>query len=172
MLGEILSDILIRPERAEDQAAIHDITARAFAPMPYSDGDEQELIGRFRDRGALALSLVAEREGVLVGQITFTPAFAADGSPGWYALGPVSVEPTCQSDGIGGQLIRAGIEWLKAQDAAGCVLVGNPAYYSRFGFQLFPELAPEGEPAQYFQILPLRVAEPEVVIGFHPAFYG
>jgi putative acetyltransferase len=172
LLGEILTQVTVRPERAEDHAAIYDITTRAFAPMPYSGGDEQDVIDRFRERGALALSLVAEREGVLAGQITFTPAFAADGSPGWYALGPVSVEPACQSDGIGSQLIRAGIEWLMAQDAAGCVLVGNPAYYSRFGFRLFPELAPEGEPAQYFQILPLRVAEPDVVVGFHPAFYS
>lgn len=163
-------DVLIRPERADDHAAIYDVTKRAFAPMPYADGDEQELIGRFRDAGALALSFVAEKDGVLVGQITFTPAFAADGSTGWYALGPVSVEPELKHQGIGSQLIHAGIGWLKEQDAAGCILIGNPAYYCRFGFLPFPELVPEGMPAQYYQILPLGVAMPDTVVGFHPLF--
>jgi putative acetyltransferase len=162
--------ILIRPERSEDHAAIYDITKRAFAPMPYADGDEQDLIDKLREAGALALSLVAEKDGVLVGQVTFSPAFAEDGSLGWYALGPVSVEPELKHQGIGSRLIRAGIARLSSKQAAGCVLVGNPAYYSRLGFRPFPELATEGQPAQYFQILPLRVAEPTAVVGFHPIF--
>jgi putative acetyltransferase len=162
--------VIIRPERTDDHAAIYDVTKRAFAPMPYADGDEQELIGKLRDAGALALSLVAEKDDAVVGQVTFSPAFAADGSSGWYALGPVSVEPELKHQGIGGKLIRAGIAWLREQDAAGCVLVGNLAYYSRFGFRPHPELAPEGQPAEYFQILPLRVAEPTAVVGFHPIF--
>jgi putative acetyltransferase len=165
-------EVLIRPERTDDRAAIYDVTQRAFAPMPYADGDEQELIGRFRDAGALALSLVAEKDGVVVGQITFTPAFAADSSHGWYALGPVSVEPELKHQGIGSQLIRAGVAWLREQEAAGCILIGNPAYYSRFGFLPFPQLAPEGMPAQYYQILPLSVAVPDTVVGFHPLFSG
>ncbi len=140
--------------------------------MPYADGDEQDLIARFRNAGALALSLVAERDGAVVGQVTFTQAFAADGSPGWYALGPVSVEPACQSKGIGGQLIRAGIDWLWAQEAAGCILIGNPDYYRRFGFRKFPELVPQGMPAEYYQILPLGLAYPATVVGFHPLFEG
>jgi putative acetyltransferase len=163
-------DLIIRPESTADHAAIYDLTKRAFAPMPYAGGDEQDLIEKLRDAGALALSLVAEEDGVIVGQVTFSPAFAADGSLGWYALGPVSAEPELKHQGIGGQLIRAGIEWLRKQDAAGCVLVGNPVYYSRFGFRLFPELAPQGHPAEFFQILPLRVAEPKAVIAFHPLF--
>jgi putative acetyltransferase len=163
-------NILIRPERADDYSTIYDITKRAFAPMPYAGGDEQELIGKLREAGALALSLVAEQNGVVVGQISFSPAFAADGSPGWYALGPVSIEPALKHQGIGSQLIHAGIAWLRERQAAGCVLVGNPAYYGRFGFHLFPELAPAGEPAEYFQILPLGVAEPDMVVGFHPVF--
>ncbi len=165
-------DVHIRSERHEDHAAIHDVTKRAFAPMPFSDGDEQELIGRFRDAGVLALSLVAEKDGAVVGQISFTPAFAKDASPGWYALGPVSVEPQFKHQGIGSMLIRAGIDWLRDQDAAGCILVGNPDYYRRFGFHLFPALAPANEPAEYFQILPLRVASPAVMVGFHSLFYG
>ena len=163
-------NILIRPETPADHAAIHDVTQRAFAPMSYADGDEQLLIGNLRNAGALELSLVAESDGVVVGQVTFSTAFAKDGSPGWYALGPVSVEPALKHQGIGGQLIRAGIAWLKEQNAAGCALIGNPAYYSRFGFRGFPELTPEGMPAQYYQILPLALEKPNVIVEFHPLF--
>jgi putative acetyltransferase len=167
-----ITSILIREERPEDRRAIYDITQRAFAPMPYAEGNEQDLIDRLRESGALALSLVAEKDGAVIGQATFSPAFAADGSSGWYALGPISVEPEFKHKGIGSQLIRAGIAWLEGQKAVGCVLVGNPAYYSRFGFRLFPDLAPEGEQAKYFQILPLGITEPNTVVGFHPVFTG
>jgi putative acetyltransferase len=165
-------DVVIRPERTDDHAAIHDVTQRAFAPMPFAEGDEQDLIARLRDAGALALSLVAEKNGVVVGQVTFSPAFAADGTPGWYALGPVAVVPDLKHQGIGSQLILTGIDWLNEQGAAGCALVGNPDYYNRFGFRPFPALTPSGEPAEYFQILPLAVSEPRSVVGFHPLFHA
>lgn len=164
--------IVIRAEKPADRAAIHDITKRAFAPMEYAGGNEQDLIDRFREAEALAISLVAERDGVVVGQVTFTKAFAADGSPGWYTLGPVAVEPDLQGQHIGSKLIEAGIAMLRERHAAGCVLTGDPAYYSRFGFRPFPDLCPEGEPAEYYQILPLRAARPDSVVAFHPLFYG
>ncbi|PHR16494.1 MAG: GNAT family N-acetyltransferase [Sphingopyxis sp.] len=164
--------MLIRLEQHGDVAAIHDITERAFAPMRYADGNEQDLIDRFRDAGAMALSLVAEREGAVVGQVTFTEALAADGSSGWYALGPVAVEPGLQKQHIGSKLIEAGIAELRARDAAGCVLTGDPAYYSRFGFRPYPDLSPDAQVAAYYQILPLRVSAPDSVISFHPLFYG
>ena len=165
-------DIFIRQESPRDHAAIYDLTKRAFAPMPFADGDEQDLIEKLREAGALAISLVAERDGVIVGHIAFSPAFAADASPGWFALGPVAVEPELQRQGVGKKLIGTGIQVLRERDAAGCVLVGNPNYYSRFGFKPFPHLAPDGEPAEFFMILPLRVTDPHVVVGFHPVFKG
>lgn len=165
-------DIVIRPERPDDEVAVHDVTARAFAPMPFAGGDEQLLPARFRAAGVLALSSVAELDGKVVGQVTLTPALAADGSPDWFALGPISVEPDLHKHGIGSRLIAAAIAWMREQGAAGCALVGNPAYYSRFGWKPFPSLAPQGEPAEYYQILPLRIAEPETVVSFHPLFYG
>jgi putative acetyltransferase len=165
-------DFLVRPEAPGDYAAIYDLTKRAFAPMPFAAGDEQYLINQLRDAGALSVSLVAVLDGRIVGHVAFSPAIAADESEGWYALGPVSVEPELQHKGIGKALINAGLIILRDNDAAGCVLVGNPAYYTRFGFRPFPTLAPEGEPAEYYQILPLRIAEPTAVVGFHPLFHG
>ncbi|MEM8919215.1 MAG: N-acetyltransferase [Pseudomonadota bacterium] len=166
------SHISIRGEKKSDEAMIYEITTRAFAPMPFSDGNEQDLIDRFRKSGALEISLVAELEDAIVGQVTFTRAFAADGSPGWYALGPVAVEPELQGQRIGEELIEAGLAELRKRAAAGCILVGNPDYYRRFGFRGFPELRPERQPAEFYQILPLDVAEPDVVIEFHPLFYA
>lgn len=165
-------DVIIRPERADDRHAIHDITRRAFAPMPYSDGTEHILIDRFRDAGVLALSLVAELNGRVIGQVSFTPASSADGSGGRFALGPVAVEPDMQGTGVGTTLIRSGIDWLRAQQAAGCVLVGNPAYYGRFGFIPMPQLCPPGEPAQFYQMLPLADTQPASIVAFHPLFYA
>jgi putative acetyltransferase len=165
-------DLTIRPEKPGDYAAIYDLTKRAFAPMPYADGDEQDLINQLRDAGALVISLVAELEGRVVGHVAISPAFPADGSDGWYALGPVSAEPELKHQGIGSAIISAGIDMLRARDAAGCVLVGNPAYYSRFGFLSFANLCPDGEPAEFYQILPLRIAEPNAVVAFHPLFHS
>jgi len=163
-------NILIRPETPADHTAIHDVTERAFATMPYSDGDEQELIDKLRESEVLSISLVAESDGEVAGHIAFSPASAADGSQGWFALGPVAVEPKLQRQGVGKKLIRQGIELLGKLNASGCVLVGDPNYYSYFGFKPFPQFCPEGQPAEFFMILPLAIAKPESVIRFHSLF--
>jgi putative acetyltransferase len=165
-----LEPLHIRLETATDHSAIYALTAQAFAPMPYSDGDEQDLINKLRDADALALSLVAYLDGNVVGHVAFSPATAADGTPNWFALGPVSVLPERQGEGIGGLLIREGIKWLISQNAAGCILVGNTKYYQRFGFVVTPDLSPIGQPKEYFMVLPLGCAEPKSVISFHPLF--
>jgi putative acetyltransferase len=168
-LGE---KVVIRDERTEDQPAIYSLTQRAFAPMSFAAGDEQDLIDVLRARGGLAISLVAELDGEIVGHVAFSPASAQDGGEGWYALGPISVEPELQRRGIGKSMIAEGVARLRGLKAAGCILVGDPAYYPRFGFRPFPHLAPETEPAEYFMILRMEVAEPKSRMQFHPAFHG
>lgn len=163
--------VAVRPERPEDYEAIRDITTRAFASMAFSAGDEQDLIEALRKHGALTLSLVAVAGDKVVGHVAFSPARARD-SELWYALGPVAVEPTLQAQGIGSRLINEGIGQLRSMQAAGCILVGDPNYYARFGFKPFPELAPEGEPPEYFMILPLAIVSPSSVVSFHPLFHA
>jgi putative acetyltransferase len=160
----------VRPETAEDHNAIYDLTQQAFAPMPYSDGDEQDLINKLRDHGALALSLVAQMGNRIVGHVAFSPAYAFDGMPNWFALGPVSVLPELQGQGIGGLLIREGVKRLVAKGAAGIILVGDPNYYRRFGFLVSPDLAPTGQPKEYYMVLPLACVQPKSVIAFNPLF--
>jgi putative acetyltransferase len=167
-----LSAINVRVETVADFKAIYDVTKLAFATMPFAGGDEQDLVNALRDAGALTLSLVAEQDGVVIGHIAFSPSSTQSGEAGWYGLGPVSVDPKHQRQGVGRLLIQDGLARLKALGARGCILTGNPAYYERFGFVLCPQLAPPREPAPYFMVLPLTETAPDAVFAFHPAFYG
>jgi putative acetyltransferase len=162
----------IRDERPEDVQAIYNITQAAFEPMPYSDGDEQDLINALREDGALAVSLIAERNDEIVGHIAFSRVTIDNLPIKWFDLGPVSVKPGLQSLGIGSALIREGIERIKAMNADGCVLLGYPAYYGRFGFAHDPKLTCNGEAHPNFQQLTLRGATPSGDVRYHPAFYG
>ncbi|MGI9327431.1 MAG: GNAT family N-acetyltransferase [Pseudomonadales bacterium] len=167
-----MKGLTIRPESPTDFAAIRELTLRAFSGMPYSDGDEHELIDELRARKALSISLVAERDGLVVGHIAFSPAYPEDGTPGWYALGPVSVLPKDQLQGIGTALINTGLTSLKDFAGIGCILTGNPDYYRRFGFSLSPDNVPPGESEEYFMVNTLGSVTPTGPIRFHGAFHG
>jgi len=169
-VGEIVS-VEIRLERAGDEAAIYEVTADAFRGRPYAGGYEQDLLNRLRELGQLVLSLVAMDGDRLVGQITFSPVTLSDGSEPWFGLGPVSVTPECQGQGIGSRLIRAGLDEISARGALGCVLTGNPAYYQRFGFELAPNNVPEKESPAVFQLKLLTATKAEGTFAFHSAFY-
>jgi len=162
---------VIRVEHSADVSAIHALTEIAFRDMPFSDGDEQDLIDRLRALGALTLSLVAVVDAEVVGHIAFSPATAADGSHPWFALGPVSVAPELQGQGIGSALIERGLEIIKGQGALGCILTGNPQYYRRFGFELAPGNAPSGEPEQYFMLKLIAAPPTACTLHFHDAFH-
>ena len=123
-----LTNILIRPEALRDHGAIYDVTKRAFAPMPYSDGNEQDLINVLRNAGALSLSLVAEQHGKVVGHVALSPVAHGSGVEGWFGLGPISVEPALQRKGVGGLLISEATAWMNARKARGCILVGDTKY--------------------------------------------
>ncbi len=112
-------DIRIRLEHPEDRRPIFELTKRAFALMPYADGDEQELIGKLRDAGALSLSAVAVLDGAVVGHVALSPAAHESGETGWYALGPISAEPALQRRGIGRALIAFAKTWMSERAARG-----------------------------------------------------
>jgi len=163
--------IEIRRELETDQNTIRELTEAAFDGRPYADGDEQDIIDRLRSSNALTLSLVATQEGEVIGQITFSPAIVEDASSPWFALGPVSVVPPRQGEGIGSTLIEEGLGRIASMGALGCVLTGDPNYYSKFGFALSPTNAPENEPEQYFQLKILGGEQPVGKFSFHRAFY-
>jgi putative acetyltransferase len=123
-----------------------------------------------RKAGALTVSLVAEMEGHVVGHIAFSPVTISDGTPGWYGLGPVSVQPKRQRQGIGTTLIEAGLARLRELGAHGCCLVGHPSYYPRFGFRNTADLSVEGVPPEVFFALAFDEIYPHGVITFHEGF--
>ena len=132
--------MIIRNETTLDIDAIAEVTVAAFSTLPISNHTEQFIINSLRAADALAISLVAEIDGRVVGHIAFSPVTISDGSIGWYGLGPVSVLPEYQKQGIGKSLVNKGLSLLKELGGQGCTLVGDPNYYKRFGFRNIPDL--------------------------------
>lgn len=163
---------MVRPETTEDEAAIRDLTTAAFATAAVASGNEADIVERLRADGDLALSLVAVEEGAVIGHVAFSPVSIGDGDGdgGWYGLGPVSVRPDRQRQGIGSALIREGIERLRALGARGIVLIGDPAYYSRLGFESDGRLTCGAIDTRYVQRLVLVPPAPEGDIRFAPGF--
>lgn len=162
----------IRPERAGDAAAIHSLVAAAFVGHPHSDGSEPGIVDRLRAAGALTLSLVAEQDGAIIGHAAFSAVTISDSASGWYGLGPLAVAPERQGEGIGGALVRAGLDALRRSSAQGCVVLGEPGYYGRFGFTQMPALTFPGPPAEYFQAIPFDGPAPTGTVTYHAAFGG
>lgn len=162
--------ISIRDETASDIQAITEVTVAAFATLEISDHTEQFVVLALRAAKALTISLVAEFEERVIGHIAFSPVTLSDGTPGWYGLGPVSVVPERQRQGIGKALIREGLSRLKSMQARGCCLVGHPHYYRQFGFGNTPDLTHAGVPPEAFFALSFDGRMPQGTVAFHAAF--
>jgi putative acetyltransferase len=162
--------MIIRNESTADAEAITQVTIAAFKTLAVSHQTEQFIVKALRDTGALTLSLVAELDGQVVGHVAFSPVTISDGSEGWYGLGPVSVLPDYHKQGIGTSLINTGLSMLKGLGGQGCVLVGHPDYYRRFGFRNVPELVLEGVPPEVFMVLPFGTKIPHGNVVFHEGF--
>jgi len=162
--------MIIRNETASDIEAIAEVTIAAFKTLPISNHTEQFIINSLRAADALTISLVAEIDGRVVGHIAFSPVTISDGSIGWYGLGPVSVLPEYQKQGIGKSLINKGLSLLKELDGQGCTLVGDPNYYKRLGFRNIPDLVHEGIPQEVFLALSFYEKYPQGIVLFHKGF--
>ncbi|MGF6256889.1 putative acetyltransferase [Ensifer sp. LBL] len=165
-----MTNIDIRSERATDIATIRHITKAAFAPMQYSSQTEAEIIDALRDAGALTLSLVAIEGGEVIGHVAFSPVTIDGEDKGWFGLGPVSVRPDRQKSGTGGRLIREGLARLVKTGAKGCVVLGEPDYYKRFGFEHHAALRLEGLPAEYFMAKAFEGPVPSGRVNYHAGF--
>jgi putative acetyltransferase len=106
----------------------------------------------------------------VIGHVAFSPATISDGTPNWYGLGPVSVLPIYQRQGIGTALIQAGLSRLRDINAGGCCVVGHPDYYRKFGFENAPALVYEGVPPEVFFALSFDGHIPQGRVLFHEGF--
>jgi putative acetyltransferase len=163
-------NIEIRNETAADVRAIEAVTVAAFLNAPHTSRTEHSIVDALRKAGKLTISLVADAKGTVVGHVAVSPVSISDGATGWYGLVPISVAPEYQRRGIGSRLMREALRVLREQGAAGCVLLGEPAYYSRFGFQVDPNLSLPGVPPEYFQSASFEAPRPRGVVSYHSAF--
>jgi len=162
--------MIIREEIPSDIEAITQVTISAFRTLQISNHTEHFIIKALHAAVALTLSLVAEIEGRIVGHVAFSSVIMSDGTKDWYGLGPVSVLPEYQKQGIGKSLINEGLSLLKQLGGQGCALVGDPNYYKRFGFKNFSELVHEGVPQEVFLALPFNEKVPQGIVVFHEGF--
>jgi len=171
-----LSDVAIRPEGPLDRSAIFDAHARAF-PQPA----EAKLVDALRTANAATLSLVAERDGRLVGHILFSPVRVEREREGdsFVALGlaPMAVDPDHQRQGIGGALVRAGLDACRRGHPIVFVL-GHPDYYPRFGFEsaaprglFYSDTSRDYSPVFFVaELVPGALAGRTGVVHYHQAF--
>lgn len=160
----------IRPEMSQDIDPIRIIHSLAFANHPFSQQTEHLIIAELRRKNALTLSLVAEFSGKAVGHIAFSPVFINGKDLGWHGLGPVGVLPEFQGKKIGSDLIRGGLRSLKSSGSRGVVVLGDPGYYTKFGFSAHDALTYPGPPADHFMCQMFSGHMPIGIVTYHPAF--
>lgn len=162
--------IKIRQETPADALEIERVTTAAFLNARHTSHTEQHIVNGLRTAGMLTLSLVAEREAQIVGHVAVSPVAISDGTNGWFGLGPISVAPGCQKQGIGSLLMNEALRTLRERGARGCVVLGDPRYYGRFGFKAEPGLVLPDVPPEYFQAASFGSVIPRGSVSYHEAF--
>lgn len=158
--------VLVRPERPADERAVQAIIAAAF---PEVDGAVVEVALNDelrRDPAWISgLCLVAVRDGRVVGQVTCSYGVLVDPAGGpdrrLVGVGPVAVLPAEQGAGVGRALMSALVERARRAGEAALVLLGDPAFYGRFGFRPAADAgiaAPDPAWGEHFQALVLDPA--------------
>lgn len=160
----------VRDETPDDASAIGALITQAFRDVPYASGTEALIVEQLRARGELTLSLLAEANGEVIAHAGFSPVIVGASAAGWYGLGPVATTAAWRRHGLAEVLIRTGLVRLRALGAAGCVVLGDPSYYTRFGFGVDPSIRYPHAPAAYFMALRFQAGADEGEVRYSPAF--
>lgn len=174
-MNQPIRPAFLRLEQPADVQAVNAVIRTAFASNPHSRQTESDIVHRLREAGELTLSLVAQAgdpqsPGPVVGHATFAAVSISGGACDWFGLGPLAVLPDWQGAGIGGELARQGLRALRQQGAAGCVVLGEPGYYGRFGFRSTPALQLPGAAPGCFLVLPFARVVPMGTVQLNAAF--
>jgi putative acetyltransferase len=162
--------VSIRPEQPEDFAGIQTVLTAAF----FTDA-EARLAEALRAAGGLTLSLVARVDSEVIAHVAFTNV-SIDAQPLGLALAPLAVIPDHQRQGVGSQLMRAGLEQCVQRGFTRIFVLGDPKYYTRFDFvpaAPFGVRCPFDAPEEAFQVLNFAPTVPSSQRGllrYHPAF--
>ena len=126
-----MSAFIVRPEEPEDRVAI-----RSLLMLAFGNEGEGKLVDALRIAGDIVLSLVAERDGEVRGYILFSRLIVRQEVVRFPAVGlaPLAVHPDHQREGIGSALVEEGHLRLRQRDERLSVVLGDPAYYGRFGY--------------------------------------
>lgn len=162
--------LYIRDEQPQDFAEVSLLIQSTFRDIAYSSQTEHLIVDALRASDQLSISLVAQQHEKIVGHVAVSPVTLSNGEQGWYGLGPIAVLPQQQNLGIGAQLMHAALTQLKQQHAQGCVLLGDPDYYARFGFQTVEGLWLANVPKVYFQALSFTGTFPQAEVFYAQAF--
>ena len=146
--------VSVRLEEPRDVAGVRETNEQAFgAPL------EARLVDAVRG-SAGSISLVATVDDRVIGHILFTAvSIEPSVSVRVAGLAPLSVRPQYQCVGVGGQLVRAGLEECRRSGYSAVVLVGHPEYYPRFGFVPADTMGLECEfpvPREAFMVIELE----------------
>jgi len=130
--------MVIRQEREEDYKEVYELVKHAFLTVEHCDGDEQDYLSKLRDEETFIpeLSLVAEKEGKIVGQIVLykTDLKTEEGNSTQLVLSPLCVHPDCRGQGFAKALTERACEIAKGLGYKAVFLCGNPEMYSKIGF--------------------------------------
>jgi putative acetyltransferase len=167
-----MEELKIRAEATGDQDAVRRLNVVAFPTSA-----EAMLVDDLRLNARPLVSLVAERDDVVVGHILFSPVSLA-GHPELSLMGlaPMAVAPDYQRQGIGSALVEAGLDQCEGLGVAAVVVLGHPEYYPRFGFvpaARFDISSDYDVPEEVFMLLELKpnaMADCSGCIHYHPAF--
>nr|WP_199246790.1 N-acetyltransferase [Vibrio mimicus] len=123
--------MLIRTEAPADILAVDELLKTVFATEA-----EANLVMALRENGRRTLSLVAsDDEGEIIGHVMFSPVTVDGEDLNWQGLAPLAVKEEYRRQGIGAELVKEGLSSLGELGYPACVVLGDPAYYSRFGFE-------------------------------------
>lgn len=146
--------MLIRTEAPADILAVDRLLKSVFDTQA-----EADLVMALRENGHRTLSLVAcDDEGEVIGHAMFSPVTLNGEDLNWQGLAPLAVKASCRRQGIGAEMVREGLASLGELGYPACVVLGEPAYYGRLGFDSAAQFGfhcqwPGNE--QYFQIVSL-----------------
>ena len=162
-------DFKIRGEEPKDIMQVREIVRAAFP----TDA-ESKLVDVLRTNGKAVISLVAESGDQVLGHILFSPVATTPPSEAQgLGLAPVAVRPEVQSQGLGSKLIYEGLSISQALGYDFCVVLGNPKYYQRFGFEKASRVGLQNEYGVDDEFMIIRFTERELrrgLVKYAPEF--